>query len=154
MMDKNILVVEDEFGSAEILQLILEVEGYRVVLAPNGRDALHRTADRVFDLVLTDFMMPLMNGAQLGHALRNNPATANVPIVMMSAADEAEVRRQFSGYDAFLHKPYRIDELLPLLARVVGRAGAAAPPDGTNFSVLHAVRDWLTLPTAPRQTAH
>ncbi len=115
MSEPTILVVEDEYGSAEVLQLILEFEGWRVILAGDGRDALQRIDGVVPDLVLADFMMPNMNGAQLGKAMRADAATARVPIVIMSAADESQVRREFSDYQAFLHKPYRLAELLALL---------------------------------------
>jgi CheY-like chemotaxis protein len=143
MIDKNLLVVEDEFGSAEILQLILEVEGYRVVLAANGVEALQRTNETSFDLVLADFMMPMMNGAQLGRALRESPSTARVPIVMMSAAEEAEVRRHFSEYDAFLPKPYRIDELLRLLAETLSRKRSVDDSPDKLFSLSDVVRGWF-----------
>jgi two-component system phosphate regulon response regulator PhoB len=151
MIDKNLLVVEDEFGSAEILQLILEVEGYRVVLAANGVEALQRTKDASFDLVLADFMMPIMNGAQLGRALRESPSLAHVPIVMMSAAEEVEVRRQFSDYDAFLQKPYRIDELLPLLAKTLSSKRSADDSPDKLFSLSAVVRDWFAASSMKRR---
>lgn len=143
-MDKTILVVEDEFGTAEVLQLMLEIEGYRAIVTSNGREALQRIGTAVPDLVLADYMMPIMNGAQLGKALRANPATAKVVIVIMSAADEAEVRREFDAYDAFLRKPYRLDELVPLLARLLEPRGEAA--GDTKFSLVDAVRNLLVPP--------
>lgn len=148
MTDRTVLVVEDEFGMAEVLQLMLEVEGWRVVLAHNGRHAQERIAVALPDLVLCDYMMPVMNGARLGVALRASPATAALPIVMMSAADEAEVRREFAGYDAFLHKPYRMDELLVTLQRVLAERRAPAPgPSGGDggpvLRVAEAVRALL-----------
>ncbi|HEU4460899.1 MAG TPA: response regulator [Methylibium sp.] len=153
MSQKTILVVEDEYGTAEVLQLMLEVEGYRVMLAGNGHEAMQRIAQHLPDLVLTDFMMPGMSGAQLGVALRTSPATAAVPIVMMSAAEEEEVRRAFTGYDAFLHKPYRIDELLEVLRSALAR-GAQARRQGRGDgpvmrSIAEALAGLLGRPRAP-----
>ncbi|HXD07718.1 MAG TPA: response regulator [Burkholderiaceae bacterium] len=119
MAQQTILVVEDEYGSAEVLQLVLEIEGYRVLLASNGREALDLMAQHRPDLVLTDFMMPIMSGAQLGAALRERPATSPIAIVMMSAAEESVVRRQFRDYNAFLRKPFSVEALLPVVRKLV-----------------------------------
>lgn len=72
---KMILIVEDEYGNAEILQLLLEAEGYRVALASNGQQALDilRTSENPA-LILSDFMMPVMNGGEFGQALSKGPA--------------------------------------------------------------------------------
>ena len=67
---KTILVVDDEFASAEVLSLILEEEGYRVFCAANGRHGLDRVSEVRPELVILDFMMPIMNGAEMGKALR------------------------------------------------------------------------------------
>ncbi len=113
---RTILVVEDEFGIADVLQSVLEDEGHRVFLAGNGRRGLERLAEVKPDLVVLDFMMPLMNGAAMGRAMREDPAWASVPILMMSAVSEAAVRERFDGYTAFLRKPFRIPPFLELVA--------------------------------------
>lgn len=118
---KTVLVVDDEFGIADVLAMVLEDEGYRVLSAANGRQGLDRLAETRPDLVILDFMMPLMDGTALGRAIRSDPAMADVPIVMMSAVPEAAVRERFDGYDAFLRKPFRITEFLSLVASVLGR---------------------------------
>jgi CheY-like chemotaxis protein len=109
---KTILIVDDELGNAEVLSLILEDEGYRVFCAANGRDGLDRVREVRPDLVVLDFMMPVMNGAEMGHALRANPATAHIKIVMNSSLPEASVAQRFALFDAFLRKPYSIDAAL------------------------------------------
>jgi CheY-like chemotaxis protein len=117
---KTILVVDDEFGNAEVLGLILEEEGYRVFCAANGRDGLERAKDVAPDLIVVDFMMPIMNGAELGRLVRESPKLSHVKILLHSGLSEAVVREKFDGYDAFLRKPYNVDMALRLIAELLG----------------------------------
>lgn len=112
---KNILVVDDEFGNAEVLGLILTEEGYRVRCAANGRDGLEKVDEELPDLVILDYMMPIMNGAEMGRRLRSSPASQAVKIVMQSSLSEQMVRSEWSGFDAFLRKPYNVDVLLRIV---------------------------------------
>ncbi|MGQ9364997.1 response regulator [Azospirillum sp. ST 5-10] len=118
---KTILLVEDEFGIAGALSVLLEDEGYRVFTAANGNQALDRLTEVVPDLVVTDLMMPLMDGAALGKALRATPTWKDIPILLMSAVPEGAARQRFDGYDAFLRKPFPIpvffDTIRAMLAR-------------------------------------
>jgi len=116
---KTILVVDDELANAEVLSLILEEEGYRAFTAADGRHGLERVAELRPDLVILDFMMPVMNGAAMGAALRGNPRTEHIRILMNSSLTEGAVRAHFSGYDAFLRKPYNIDAALAVIARLL-----------------------------------
>lgn len=122
---RTILVVEDEFGIADVLTSVLEDEGYRVYAAGNGRRGLERLAEVKPDLVVLDFMMPLMDGAAMGQAMRADPAHAPVPIVMISSVPEAVVRARFDGYAAFLRKPFRIPTFLDLVVRTLGGGPSA-----------------------------
>jgi CheY-like chemotaxis protein len=105
---KTILVVDDELASAEVLSLILEEEGYRTFCAANGRQGLARVRDVRPQLVVLDFMMPVMDGAEMGAALRESLETRDIRILMNSSLPDAAVRRHFSKYDAFLRKPYNV----------------------------------------------
>lgn len=117
---KLVLIVEDEYGNAEILQLLLEAEGFRVVVASNGRQALDLLRDGEKPaLILSDYMMPTMNGGEFGLAVRQDAALAHIPFVFMSATSEEVVRRQFHDYDAFMVKPVEIDPLLTLVKRML-----------------------------------
>ena len=118
---KTILVVDDELGSAEVLSLILEEEGYKSYCAVNGRQALVQARDVVPDLVIVDYMMPLMNGADFARELRADPKFADTKIVLNSGLPEAAIREQFDGYDAFLRKPFKVEALLDLVQRFIGR---------------------------------
>jgi CheY-like chemotaxis protein len=116
---KTILVVDDELANAEVLSLILEEEGYRVFCASNGRQGLDRVAEVRPDLVVLDFMMPVMNGADVGRALRASPETRHIRILMNSSMSEEAVRAHFDGYDHFLRKPYNIDVALEVIQRLL-----------------------------------
>ncbi len=116
---KTILVVDDESANAEVLSLILEEEGYRVFCASNGRHGLERVAEVRPDLVVLDFMMPVMDGGEMGRALRASPETRHIRILMNSSLSEAAVREHFADYDHFLRKPYNIDAALDVIARLL-----------------------------------
>ena len=128
---KLVLVVEDEYGHAEILQLVLEGNGYRVAAAANGNVALELLAGEKPALILSDFTMPHCNGAELGNAVRNAPALREIPFVFMSGTSEDVVRRLFNDYDAFLPKPFDTDRLIEVVERLIaaGRPVAARDPE-------------------------
>lgn len=115
---KLVLIVEDEHGHATILQLLLEADGFRVAMAGNGKAALELLAGERPAVILSDFMMPHMNGAELGIALRADPLLRDIPLVFMSATSEEVVQRSFSDYDAFLSKPYDVGDMLALIAKL------------------------------------
>lgn len=117
---KLVLIVEDEYGNAEVLQLLLEAEGYRVALASNGKQALEILRDgEKPDLILSDFMMPIMNGGEFGILIMQDAALSRIPFVFMSGTSEDVVRRAFEDYDAFLVKPIELDGLLAVIERLL-----------------------------------
>lgn len=120
---KTVLVVDDELASAEVLSLILEEEGYRTFCAANGQQGLARVRDVRPDLVVLDYMMPIMNGAEMGAALRASADTRHIRILMNSSMPEDAVRTHFSKYDAFLRKPYNVDVALKLIATLLDGGG-------------------------------
>lgn len=124
---RTVLVVDDEFGTVEVLVAALEDAGYRVLTAANGRRALERLEENKPDLVVSDFMMPLMDGAALVQAMRANPEYQHIPVIMMSAAPEAALRSHLDGYAAFLRKPFRVPALLQIIASIFDRAEPRQP---------------------------
>ncbi len=118
----TLLVVDDEFGVADVLVGALEDEGYRVLTAANGRQGLERLGERHVDLVITDYMMPLMDGAALMREMRKRPDYADTPVLVMSAVREASIAEHMDGYAAFLRKPFPAATLVDLVARVLKRA--------------------------------
>lgn len=115
---KTVLVVDDESGILESLEEVLGDEGFSVTIARNGKDALAKVASQRPDLVLLDYMMPVMDGRETLRALRNEPATRDLPVIMMSALPRKSLPADCVP-DAFLRKPFEIDALLRELSRLV-----------------------------------
>lgn len=116
---QTVLVVDDEFGVAEVLQSILEDEGYRVGTAINGKQALARLGELTPDLIMLDYMMPIMDGTQTLAAVRANATFSKIPIIMMSSLEEVSVRETCTDYDAFLRKPFRALAVLKLVQQLL-----------------------------------
>lgn len=115
-----VLVVDDEWGIAHFLDEVLTDQGHKVIVANNGRQALELAAEQVPALVVTDYMMPVMDGAGLLEALAANPDLAGVPIILMSSMPEETVAERCSGYAVFVRKPFRIFDLIDVVADLVG----------------------------------
>jgi CheY-like chemotaxis protein len=115
---RTILVVDDEFGVADVLAAALEDEGYRVVTAANGQQGIERVVEQRPDLIVTDFMMPVMDGPTMAAALQSD-GHKDIPIIMMSAMPEAAVRERFNGYFGFLRKPFRIHVVAEMVAKAL-----------------------------------
>jgi CheY-like chemotaxis protein len=107
-MKKFILVVDDEYEVGQALATILEDEGFEVDVANDGQEAKLMLEKKRPDLILSDVMMPRMNGIQLVSFLKENPEKKNIPIVLMSAAPIKENTQS----DGFLKKPFNIDVLM------------------------------------------
>jgi DNA-binding response OmpR family regulator len=109
----RILVVEDSRTQAESLRYILEKKGYTVALATNGRDALEQIGTGRPDLVMTDIMMPEMDGYELCHRIKNDKALQSVPVIMVTQLfDPVDVVRGLeAGADNFIIKPYEPEDI-------------------------------------------
>src|SRR3954454_7656950 len=117
-----ILVVDDEFSVAEVLESILVDVGHEVVTAGQGRQGLERAEERVPDVVLLDFMMPILGGASMLQAMRENPALRNTPVVIMSSLPERTISEAAKGmYAAFLRKPFRRKAVLDIVDAMLNR---------------------------------
>ncbi len=116
---KTILVVDDEFAIAEAISALLTDEGYRVFSAVNGRQALQRLTEFVPDLILLDFMMPVLDGASTLRSLREDARYEALPVIMMSGAAESSVREYVTSYFAFLRKPFDAAALLSSVKRAL-----------------------------------
>jgi DNA-binding response OmpR family regulator len=121
----TVLIVEDEFVIANLLEMALTDEGYRVVTAANGRQGLELLAEGPPpDLIISDFMMPVLDGAGLVQAMRQNEGQREVPIIM-SSMPEANVHARINGYAAFVRKPFQIAALIRLVAAILRSARPA-----------------------------
>jgi CheY-like chemotaxis protein len=110
-IQQSILIVDDEFGLAEILRDMLRECGYDVTLAISGRLALDILAEQKVDLVITDIMMPVMDGIELAAAMRTSEAHRSTPIIMMTSLPSA-MPQQGNLFNAILRKPFTPELLL------------------------------------------
>lgn len=115
---KRVLIVDDEFGIVDSLAEVLSEEGFAVSTASNGKDALRRLAEQRPDLILMDYMMPVMDGAQTLQAIRSDPALRDIPVLMMSSVPKANLPAKCAP-NAFLRKPFDVDALLSVLGSLL-----------------------------------
>jgi two-component system alkaline phosphatase synthesis response regulator PhoP/two-component system response regulator VicR len=117
---KKILAVDDERHIVRLVQVTLERAGYQVVPAFDGKEALKKVDSERPDLIVLDVMMPYMDGFEVLKRLKSNPATANIPVIMLTAkAQDADVFHGWSsGVDCYLTKPFNPMELLTFIKRI------------------------------------
>ena len=116
---KTVLVIDDEYGIAELLQFALEDANYRVLTAPNGKVGLALAQGDKPDLILLDVMMPIMDGPATLRALQGNAALRDIPVMMMSSVDERTVRSLCDGFVGFVRKPFHLDALIGLIGKAI-----------------------------------
>jgi CheY-like chemotaxis protein len=115
-----ILVVDDEFGIAEVLESALVDAGHEVFIAINGRQGLERLHERSPQLVLLDFMMPVLDGPGMLREMRVDPEYHEVPVIVMSSLPEAAVAEVAGGmYAGFLRKPFKLQAVIEMVDRVL-----------------------------------
>jgi phosphate regulon transcriptional regulator PhoB len=134
-MAGRVLIVEDEPDISGLLAFHLEREGYQVARSTNGADALQQVRVRPPDLVLLDLMLPGMNGLEVCRRLRQDPATAALPIVMLTAKGE-EVDRVLGlelGADDYIVKPFSPKEVVARVRAVLRRS--RAPAEGAPLAI-------------------
>ena len=120
----TILVVEDEFGIAEVLASALTDAGHNVLTAINGRHGLERLKESQPELVLLDFMMPVLDGPAMVRAMRTDPESRAIPIVIMSSLPESAIAEAVSGmYKGFIRKPFRLRVINEMVNHVLNGTG-------------------------------
>src|ERR1700710_1710225 len=121
-----VLVVEDEAALVTMLRYNLEKQGFRVDEAADGQEALTRIAEAQPDLVLLDWMLPVMSGIEVCRQIRRRPSTRELPVIMVTARteDQDAVRGLDTGADDFITKPFSIDALLARMRALLRRTGA------------------------------
>jgi DNA-binding response OmpR family regulator len=126
----RILVVEDEADLRSLLDRHLERAGYRVILAEDGREALRAAWAQPVDLVVLDLMLPGVDGMEVCRRLRSDPRTARVPIVMLTARQEAadRIAGLEVGADDYVTKPFNLRELALRVDAVLRRARGEEGP--------------------------
>ncbi|MFC4166450.1 response regulator [Teichococcus aestuarii] len=118
----TILVADDEFLITDVLAFALEDEGFMVVRASNGRKGLDVLDRERPDLVITDYMMPVMNGVEFAQAIRGRLGTG-MPIILMSGAHADLARESGHLFARIFEKPFIIGEVIEAVIALVGRPG-------------------------------
>jgi two-component system alkaline phosphatase synthesis response regulator PhoP/two-component system response regulator VicR len=117
----KILAVDDEKHIVRLVQINLQKEGYDVITASNGQEALDKIASEKPDMVIMDVMMPQMDGFEALKTLKSQPETAELPVIMLTAkAQDADVFEGWkSGADLYLTKPFNPSELMSFVKRIL-----------------------------------
>ncbi|HLK59395.1 MAG TPA: response regulator [Chthonomonadaceae bacterium] len=120
MMAKKILAVDDERSIVRLIQVNLERHGFQVVTAFDGKQGLEKVASEKPDMVVLDVMMPYMDGFEVLHELRKDPATRELPVIMLTAkANDHDIFQGYkSGADCYLTKPFNPLELINFVKRI------------------------------------
>ena len=131
-----LLVVEDIPDILRLLEATLTFKGHRVVTARNGEEAMEAIERERPALVITDILMPKMDGFNLVHRLRINPETREIPVVFLSATYVAPEDKAFAltiGVTHFIEKPVALDKFVPLIEKILMQ-GTHAPTEPINES--------------------
>src|SRR3954453_11621799 len=120
----RVLVVDDDDVIRQLITVNLELEGFEVVTAVDGQDALDKVKEARPQVVTLDVMMPRVDGWEAAARLRADPETADIKVILLSArAQEADLQRgERIGVDAYLTKPFDPDELIDVVRRLVNAA--------------------------------
>jgi len=118
-MPSTILIVDDEYSGRETLESVLEGEGYNLVMAENGPQAIAKAKSILPDVILLDVMMPGMTGFEVCEHIRNDPQVAEIPIIILTALDDRDslLTGLKAGADDFISKPF---DRFELRARLIG----------------------------------
>lgn len=116
---QRILLVDDEDFVVDSLAYVLTIEGYDVVTAHNGHAALASMGDKQPDLVICDFMMPEMNGAQLAMEMRADRRYANIPVILCTGAHVAQANSHVELFSVILTKPVALPTLMSHVRRLM-----------------------------------
>jgi two-component system chemotaxis response regulator CheY len=118
----KILIVDDDKTTRKLLSLYLKGNGFEVVTAENGLNALEKLGSETVQLVLTDLNMPFMDGIEFLKAMKSNPGTSNIPALMITTETDEEERRRAvaAGADGYLSKPVTAEVVATKIRQMVG----------------------------------
>jgi CheY-like chemotaxis protein len=141
-----LLVVEDMPNVLELLEVTLSFHGYTVMTARNGLEALDLVADRHPSLVISDILMPKMDGYTMAYKLRTQAATRHIPIVFLSATYVTPEDKAFAlslGAVRFLEKPVDTEEFLLTIGEILTSLPSAQPDPLSELQFYHGYRERL-----------
>jgi len=118
-MSKSILIVEDYPETAEMLRTILEAEGYSISLAETGEKALEKVAEKRYDLILLDIMLPRIDGFEVCRRIKADPKTQSIPVIAVTAFDVQDIVKKCTaaGADDVILKPFDVAKLLETIKK-------------------------------------
>ena len=121
LFEKKILVVDDNVAVVSTLKTFLEIEGYEVIVARSGAEGFKLAKEENPDLIITDFVMPNINGYHFTKMLKSDPDTSSIPVILISSkADKVgEKFKELAGVIDYLTKPFSTKELKRVLSRVL-----------------------------------
>ena len=128
-MEKKILVIEDDPATSRLVDYSLRHEGYQVITSSNGLEGIRKAHSESPDLIILDVMLPGMDGFEICHRLRSEPATAKLPILMFSAKAQ-EIDRDTGikvGADDYLTKPSAPAEIVSRVAKLLAKKKGTIP---------------------------
>ena len=128
----TVLLVEDTEDNRQMMRRLLEMSGFRVVEATNGREAVEAAAQVQPQIILMDLSLPIIDGLAATRQIRNQPELNQVPIVAVSAHDTADFHNEAldAGCNAYVTKPINYTELEHLVTRLIAETGNTASADG------------------------
>ena len=117
----NVLVVDDMVTMRRIVTAIIKGEGHAVSEASNGGEAVEMLRSNKFDLVISDWNMPKVTGGDMVKAIRSNPETCNIPVVMLTAECERTRIEEMAkmGINGYIIKPFKPETLIKVLNRIL-----------------------------------
>ena len=141
----KILVIEDELAVRENLVDLLEAEDYKVITTENGFMGLIWASEHQPDLIISDVMMPEIDGHDILRALRQDPITAEIPFIFLTAlSDKNDIRHGMNlGADDYLTKPYARVDLLSAIASRIEKSGKNSGDGSENLSAVSTPADIL-----------
>ena len=139
MFEPLVLLVEDELAQRTVLSYNIKAEGFSVLEANNGEDALLLACENLPDLIALDWMLPRMSGLEVCRRLKLRRETKSIPIVMLSARSEEldRVRALETGADDYVTKPYSVAELIARFRAQLRRTRAAAIGEVLTYDNIH-----------------
>ena len=137
-MQPLVLIIEDEAPVVTLLRYNLEKDGYRVIEAPDGDEGLEMARDDAPDIILLDWMLPLVSGIEVCRRLRRGPETRKIPVIMLTARGEEgdKLRGLDSGADDYITKPFTPSEVMARMRAVLRRSAPDLQEDTLSFQDL------------------
>ena len=117
MTDKKVLVADDEQSITELVAFALELEGFQVIQAPDGLEALRLVREERPDLAMVDVMMPGMDGREVSRRIKDNPETSSIPVLLFSAAPNPDIAE--AKADGFMPKPFDVNQLVETVRKYI-----------------------------------